>query len=368
MFNLEEGKKRLNQAIDSAIENDYEIFEKTLMRNEDVYSHKNVVIFGTGQFFADCGDLEHVGHFEYVCDNDVSRWGKTFKGKKCLSPEELKTLEDVAVIIMVGEWRPIYRQLTEMGIACYPMDWLALRVYDQHYTPQWFERERPAILSAYELLADEQSKEVYVEAICNRIAPVYAKKIFNEIKIPGEYFGTDVFSVTEQEYLVDAGAYKGDSIKDFLEASHGKCGAIYSFELDPVIFKELEKTRNQYPNVNIELYQAGVGAHSENIDYSYTNDTDKQKSQICSLDEVLGDKTVSMIKMDVETYEIPALDGAATIIRTQKPKLAISAYHYLSDLWNVPLKILEIESSYRVYLRHHAPTVWDTDCYAYVRV
>ena len=68
--------------------------------------------------------------------------------------------------------------------------------------------------------------------------------------------------------------------------------------------------------------------------------------------------------MDVETFEIKALDGARRIITEQKPKLSISAYHYLSDLWEVPRKIRELVPEYKLYLRHHAPTVWDTDCYA----
>lgn len=66
---------------------------------------------------------------------------------------------------------------------------------------------------------------------------------------------------------------------------------------------------------------------------------------------------MTLIKMDVETFEIKALEGARRIIIEQKPKLSISAYHYLSDLWEVPRKIRELVPEYKLYLRHHAPTV-----------
>ena len=75
---------------------------------------------------------------------------------------------------------------------------------------------------------------------------------------------------------------------------------------------------------------------------------------------------ITFIKMDVETFEIKALKGAKQIITQQKPKLCISAYHYLSDLWEVPRVIKEMVPEYKVYLRHHSPAVWDTDCYAYI--
>jgi len=355
--------ERLTQAVDYAIETDYSVYNRALEIKKDLQAHKNVCVFGTGEFFRDCADEEHHLTFQYVGDNNPSNWGKYFKGKKCLSPQEIAKIEDVVVIIIIGEWRPVYEQLTNMGITCYPMDWYMLNVYDTHYSKEWFAENYLKIMDTVNLFADDISKEVYVEAICNRIAPKYAKKIFNEIKIPGEYFETDVFSLGEEECFVDAGAYKGDTVEKFVKAVKGKYKAIYSFELDSSIFKELREVAEKYDMDKIEIFNAGVSDVSGDVQYVYTG-IDKKTEKLVALDDVLMNKPVTFIKMDVETFEIKALEGAKGIIKNQKPKLAISAYHYLSDLWEIPKKIKEIQPLYKLYLRHHAPVVWDTDCYA----
>lgn len=359
-------KKRLKQAIEYAIESNYEIHNRAIDVYKSVYQHKNICIFGTGEFFEDCAIPEHLRRFEYVGDNDPTKWGKEFKGRRCLSPEEIKKMDDIVVLIMVGDWRPIYKQLTDMGIECYPMDWYSMNVYDPHYSSDWFAQRKQTIIDAVSLFEDDISKEIYVEAVCNRIAPHLATKIFNEIKTPGEYFNSDVFKMSSNECMVDAGAYKGDSIEKFLNVTGGKFEKIYSFELDNTIFQELRRTAEKYDIEKIELYNAGVSDKDEEIEYAYVAGEERNLEKVVALDHVLADKRVTFIKMDVETFEIKALHGAEKIIKMNEPKLCISAYHYLSDLWEVPLTIKEINPKYRLYLRHHSPAVWDTDCYAMV--
>lgn len=361
-----DNKERLGKAVDYAIESNYEIHNRAIDVYKSVYQHKNICIFGTGEFFEDCAIPEHLRRFEYVGDNDPTKWGKEFKGRRCLSPEEITKMDDIVVLIMVGEWRPIYKQLTDMGIECYPMDWYSMNVYDPHYSPDWFAQRKQTIIDAINLFEDDISKEIYVEAVCNRIAPHLATKIFNEIKTPGEYFNSDVFKMSSNECMVDAGAYKGDSIEKFLNVTGGKFEKIYSFELDNTIFQELRRTVEKYDIEKIELYNAGVSDKDEEIEYAYVAGEERNLEKVVALDHVLADKRVTFIKMDVETFEIKALHGAETIIKINEPKLCISAYHYLSDLWEVPLTIKEINPKYRLYLRHHSPAVWDTDCYAMV--
>lgn len=68
--------------------------------------------------------------------------------------------------------------------------------------------------------------------------------------------------------------------------------------------------------------------------------------------------------MDVEGAEQESLEGAKKLIRYNSPKLCISAYHRLEDLWEIPLQIISFDNRYKLYMRHHSPLAWDTDCYA----
>ena len=79
---------------------------------------------------------------------------------------------------------------------------------------------------------------------------------------------------------------------------------------------------------------------------------------------MLGEKIPTLIKLDVEGCEREALEGARKSITQHKPKLILSAYHRTEDLLELPLLIREMNSGYKLYLRHH-PYIpaWDTNFY-----
>lgn len=83
-----------------------------------------------------------------------------------------------------------------------------------------------------------------------------------------------------------------------------------------------------------------------------------------SLDEVVKDKKVTFIKMDIEGSELNALKGAESIIKKNKPRLAICIYHKPEDILELPLYILELIPEYRFYIRHYSSHIWETVLYA----
>ena len=63
--------------------------------------------------------------------------------------------------------------------------------------------------------------------------------------------------------------------------------------------------------------------------------------------------------------EIELIEGAAKIINKQKPLLAIAAYHYPNDIYNIFNLIKSIRNDYRFKLRHHAKVIGDYVLYTY---
>lgn len=61
---------------------------------------------------------------------------------------------------------------------------------------------------------------------------------------------------------------------------------------------------------------------------------------------------------------LSALAGAETIIRMQKPKLAICIYHSPGDMLNIPLYIKKLVPEYSIYIRHYTDMMLETVCYA----
>ncbi len=57
--------------------------------------------------------------------------------------------------------------------------------------------------------------------------------------------------------------------------------------------------------------------------------------------------------MDLEGWELKALQGCREHILEDYPKLAISVYHSASDFWKVHQAIMAVRDDYSVYLRHY---------------
>jgi hypothetical protein len=72
----------------------------------------------------------------------------------------------------------------------------------------------------------------------------------------------------------------------------------------------------------------------------------------------------TFIKMDVEGFELPALEGAAALLRNHEPVLAISLYHHASDLWTIPTFLKRLVPGYRLFLRRYAEDCWESVLYA----
>ena len=93
---------------------------------------------------------------------------------------------------------------------------------------------------------------------------------------------------------------------------------------------------------------------------------DAETIEVVSLDSFFEKEGIhpTYIKMDVEGAEMKALIGAENIIKKYKPKLAVSIYHRLEDLWEIPDIIMKYRPDYDLYIRHYPMAAGDTVLYA----
>ena len=225
----------------------------------------------------------------------------------------------------------------------------------------------PRYADLYDRLADDKSRDVLDAAIGYRMTmdpaildPVIDWDLYNP---PG------LIDLGTQEVYVDAGAYTGDTIGTFILRTQNQFTRIIAFEPDQENFEVLQSKHDSDPR--FQLVNAGL--HS--WDTALYFDTGAERASrfdngagvrlpVVRLDSVLGGDKVTYVKMNIEGSELDALDGAAHVLKQFKPKLAISAYHRPSHLWEVPAKILELNPDYKIYLRQHDRGIVETVCYA----
>ena len=68
--------------------------------------------------------------------------------------------------------------------------------------------------------------------------------------------------------------------------------------------------------------------------------------------------------MDIDGAEMEALSGAASVVQEFRPRLAISGYHRREDLWEIPLRLKQLNPDYQLAFGHHTPVSWESVFYA----
>lgn len=360
---------RLKMAVSYAVKSNYKMWERQFEYVERLRIASKIIVVGKYVEAVFCKS------YMYTC-NGIKNIVAYIDGAETGEEKEIKhintsQLDPDAIYIVMR--RKYFEYLDGAKISWYcEFSELIQNVFTAKHSSEFFLEEVQKILDAYFLLEDEESREIYVESICNKIAPQFATKVFGELQSDGEYFNHGIFQLGEEECYVDAGAYNGDTVVKFIQSVNNKYKKVYAFELDKDCYEMMNKNLEKYNDERIKLFCMGlykqtktisIGGYLEGryIEDTVTRITDTGK--VVALDDILKNEQVTFIKMDIEGSELEALEGAKEILCNQKPKLAISAYHKLEDIWQIPLYLNSLNPEYHFYLRHHQPNAWDTDLY-----
>lgn len=350
--------------------------------NEDS-NGKKVIIWGAGKRCLEQLPLwELIYDIPYVVDSDEKKWESICCGKRIFSPGRiLEEKKESYIVLICGQYMGgIASELERMGITEYYSEYWMNNPQISHIFRKQDDIPQKEIEIVSDYLEDEQSKQILNRIVEKRKGGVGD---YSDIVTFGEYFRDDIFRWSSNEIYVDAGAYDGDSITEFIKKRHD-FKKIYAFEADE---KNYEMLRNSYIyqafKEKIKLYNRGVWDRYEIVNFmqgmeassgavcestldmsEYKGNNAQMVSVECiSLDEVISEP-VTFIKMDIEGSEMRALMGAKKIITKYKPKLAICIYHKLDDLWRIPQYIHFLVPEYKIYIRHHSILYVDTVLYA----
>jgi len=336
--------------------------------------YKYVVFFGCGAIFSSIVETWNARVAEkinYCCDNNSEKWGKKYFGVECITYEKLLEIKnDTVIFITVGNFNPVYEQLISANFPAIHI----LYKYDLE-AAQLIKSSDIKLLAkeaefARSLLGDNKSKFIFDTIIKRSSGSDSNIMLMPSIFEGDQYFPKDLIKLSSNECYVDVGAYDGDTIRQFLKNCNNKFEKIYAFELDEDNFNKLESNFNlsDYKN-SIKSYNLGAWSKRQSVSYSsgLTQSTIGglgKTAMVAPLDEIIDNKKITFIKMDIEGAEIHALNGARKIITSQKPVLAICVYHKISHLWEIPLLIHEMLPDHNIFLRHHTPLEYETVCYA----
>ena len=234
------------------------------------------------------------------------------------------------------------------------------------FSRDFIEKNKAEIEKAYELFEDEESKRIYRGCVEFMFGGELG--ILQSITSDKDEAFINILKLQNKETFLDLGAYKGDTVEEFLYYTKGEYESIIALEPDRRSYKKLVSYAENKKNIitvqkavsssdSVALFNAAAGRQS-----SFSDKGDEVET--VTVDTLAKDKTVTYLKMDVEGAEYEALCGAQKTLKTHKPKLNIALYHRSEDIFLLPLKIASINPDYRFYIRKH-PYIpcWDMNLY-----
>ena len=179
---------------------------------------------------------------------------------------------------------------------------------------------------------------------------------------------SNILKLNSSENYLDLGAYRGDTVEEFLHYCGGEFESITALEPDKRTFKKLCDYLENIPRSS--AYQKAI--YNKTTTLCFSNKAGRQSTisekgieiETTTVDELFNDKMFSYIKMDVEGAEKEAIEGAIKTLKDQKPKLNIALYHRSADIFEIPLQISKINPNYKFHIRRH-PYIpcWDMNLY-----
>jgi FkbM family methyltransferase len=216
------------------------------------------------------------------------------------------------------------------------------------------------------MLSDEKSRQDYLDILRFKLSGdvKYLLKTHSEKMKLYE----DVLPLSNNEVIVDLGAYDGDTIREFLSVTGGKYKKIIALEPDEKNFRKLERKTEGLEN----LIRLNLGAWDKEETLYFAKKSGRNSRledggvpvSFNSVDNIVNEE-VTFIKMDIEGAELRALEGAKNTVAKYKPKLYVCAYHRNEDMFALPFKIKELYEGYNIYFRQH-PYIpaWESNFYA----
>lgn len=343
----------------------------SINRLEDL---KGAVVFGAALLGAAMAErLEKLGLApRAISDNNPALWGKEHGTLPIIPPDSIGL--DTPVIVASKYVKDIFSGLKEKNFTRLIPHYVLPILFPDFFAGDYHVLSADSIRASsmeiaktFTLFKEDESRALFLRLLKFRIT-------LEPLDLPDpvgeQYFPVGFWPANDHEIYIDVGACSGDTLVDFLRFHQGKFIRYYAIEPDPANYEALKNAVPSDTEGEILPIFLGVGRTRGSVKFSSGKGGESKVSgdgsitvQILPLSEIVGADPVSSIKIDTEGYELEVLEGAREIIGEHTPKLAVSVYHKLSDLWDLPLWIDSLGRNYTYYLRHHTPEIYDSVLY-----
>ena len=288
---------------------------------------------------------------------------KIHKGKPIVTAEEaLKTPSSIVInCILCTKPRAVFNRLNTLGFINI-LNFCDIYKYSNKLRlPDFVSGTRKDLIEnstqwqqVYDSFIDDESRITFNDVLSFRLTGDFSYLSNYEFRPLKQYF--ENFMNYKNEIFVDAGGFTGDTTEQFCRL-YPNYKHVYLIE--PSIENMTAAKIRLSNHKNITYINKGVSDKTEKLRFSSGSGSSSQVSDngdivinVAPIDELIKDK-VTFIKMDLEGWELNALEGVKEHITKNHPKLAIAVYHKVDDFWKIYQFVMNIRNDYDIYLRHY---------------
>lgn len=364
---------------------------KTFLNN--IKQNSKIVLYNTGKtaLFIKKYIADYRADLKIVFWADKNPQTDQIEGLKVIPLKELPKYKN-EFDILIDTSRFMASELTEI-FDFYDIPFLMVTREIEQYSKiyEYIDKQKQAL----EIFSSEESKNLY-----NMLWEVYKGKPYEDIQ-KYVYCQHSIsvfqpyrnFNAQYLEYL------NRDAIKTVIDA--GFCNGIHSlafkkhfknlkilYALEPMYQEFKDETFDAFIQKEnyAEIIENGLWKASTELEFcknvlhpaasrvlgtnglnSAKNNENLLKIKTTTINEIKEQqniKKIDFIKMDIEGAEFAALEGGLAAIESDRPQMAVSIYHSVSDFVEIPVFLKEHLRDYSFYLGHYSYNLHETVLYA----
>ena len=216
----------------------------------------------------------------------------------------------------------------------------------------------------YRSLADDESRRVLWDVTRFRLSG-RPEALNGYVFRPRDQYW-EGFVPLHEPVFVDAGGFDGETTELFA-SRHPDYRKVHFFEPAP---SSMAVARERLRSVReVDFIMKGLSNEGATLRFDSNGGSANVISaqgdttiEVTTLDQAVPGP-VTYVKMDLEGWEIPALEGSRRHIEQDHPALAVAVYHRAADFWRIPEFVRSIRRDYRLYLRHYTEGWTETVMY-----
>ena len=302
-------------------------------------------------------------------DDDPTRQGgdEKYCGLNILSRNELLSLDRTTTNILISSmyFAQMSAKASEMGFSrlFIFLEFLLQRDgdiidFDKYRHDEKYVARLRKLITKF----DDAESVKYLETILNSVLEGKAlRAIVDCYSDEPQYFPKSIRHLLNGINFLDAGAYTGDTLRE-MSALGIKPANVYAFEADADNFRKLAAYQfDDIGNIHCENFalwneRTRLALKRSNYIAAVDPNGEEKSVEAITIDEYFSDIPIGFVKTDIEGAERYALAGGMKVLERDRPVLAISIYHSLDDVVDIPEMLMSRLQNYDWFIRKHSST------------